>query len=104
MTSMVRAKQKAKPKMGRKAASAPPHGSPGQILRILIKERAGERTHAQIAKAADLTPAKLSDILTGKAKSPGILTVQRILDALGANFCHYHKVAKKITESGNDRA
>ncbi len=83
--------------MGRKAANPPPKGSPGDILRALIAERAPTATHAEIASKADITPAKLSDILTGKTENPGILTVGRILAAIGADFCRYHKAAKKIT-------
>lgn len=90
---------KVRPRMGRKAASPPPKGSPGRVIRLLIEERAPDRSHASIAKDAGLTPAKLSDILTGKTESPGILTVQRVLDAIGANFCTYHKAARKIAEN-----
>lgn len=87
-------------RMGRKAATPPPPGSPGEVLRVLIQARAPERSHAAIARDAGITPAKLSDILTGKTESPGILTVGRILAAVNATFCDYHKAAKKIAESG----
>lgn len=81
--------------VGRKAATLPPPGSPGDRLRDLIDRKAKGRSHGEIADAAGVPRPNLSNILTGKVPSPGVLTVQAILDAIGATWCDYHKAGQK---------
>lgn len=85
-----------RPRMGRKAATPPPKGSPGERIRKLMESLPESRQLSvnEVAARASLSPSRLSDILNGKSLNPGVQTVERILMALGKTFCDYHKAGK----------
>lgn len=77
--------------MGRKAANKPDGHTPAAKLRALIEARAKGRPHYEIARSAGLATSKISQILTGQIKNPGVLTIAKILGAIGADFCDYER-------------
>lgn len=49
----------------------------------------------ELARRADLRPASVHDILSGKTPNPGILTVIAILNALGKSLAWLDRERKK---------
>jgi DNA-binding phage protein len=101
MSATPTARPRRKTNMGRKRAEPQP-GTPGHILSAIIAEKAGKATLDELADRADMPRAKLSEILSGKTTNPGILTVGRILAAVGADFGTYHRASKKFTQEGTN--
>jgi transcriptional regulator with XRE-family HTH domain len=55
-------------------------------LKRLIDARRGDRSDADIAREARLSPSYFSQVKTGYIDNPRIKTVMQILDALGASL------------------
>lgn len=56
------------------------------IARLLELVDADGRTRNEIAAAAGMSPAQLSHVLVGHRAAPSIITVERILDAIGKSW------------------
>jgi len=82
----------AKPRrpMGRRRQPPPPK-QPGDEWHVklarLVNQRKGDRTDAEIASAADVSPTYFSRILRGDAPQATVQTLLDILDVLGASMC-----------------
>lgn len=63
---------------------------PGPLLppvaRLLELVEADGRSRNEIAAAAGMSPAQFSQVMTGHRSAPSIVTVGRILDALGKTW------------------
>lgn len=83
----------------RAPARPPAADSPGGRLRRLIESIPEDRrpSQAEIARRSGMSPAGLSDILNGHRPNPGILTVRRVLDAIGRTLADYDAVATRRT-------
>lgn len=89
MPAAIERKARRKPvKVGRKVRQ--PESGSQEIhdkLRRLVTKRRGKRTDADIARAAGITPARLSQVLSGLSGDPRVSTILAILDAIDATLC-----------------
>jgi DNA-binding phage protein len=80
-----------RPPMARRAAPALSDQSiPAKLRRLVDAKRKG-RSDQEIAEAADMTPVKLSQVLTGAIGDPRFSTVHRLLKALPATLAEYDR-------------
>lgn len=74
----------------------PPPNSPGARLRALIDAIPAETrpSDREIGRRAGLSRNTVYFVVSGRVPNPGVVTVGRILDAIGKTFADYDAVAE----------
>jgi DNA-binding phage protein len=80
--------------VAKKRAKAPEPGPRSDVhrkLRKLVEDRKGDRSFADVARAAGMTPQSFSRLLNGGIPDPRWSTVVDVLKAIGMTLCDFER-------------